>query len=48
MILRLVILILRRLLGALLTAVVLTLFGGGRTARRVLRWGRALRRIVRL
>ncbi len=48
MILRLVIFLLRRVLGGLLIGIVLTLLGGGRTARRVIRIGRLLGRIVRL
>ncbi len=48
MLLRLVILILRRVLRVLVTTVVMTLFGGGRLARRVLRWVRLIGRIARL
>lgn len=48
MMLRLVIFLLRRVLGGLLIGIVMTLLGGGRTARQVIRWGRVLRRIVRL
>jgi hypothetical protein len=44
---RLVIFVLRRVLMGMITIVVMTLFGGGRLARRVLRIIGLVRRIVR-
>ena len=47
MTLRLIIWVLRKLLWSMLSIVIFTVFGGGRTARRVLRWMSVLRRMGR-
>ena len=48
MVLRIVIFLLRRVLGGLVGIVVFTILGRGRLAHRTLRWGRRLSRLVGL